>query len=76
MDGGTGRFRHHDASMDPEIFIHGPKIAGAKAASALLRTPIASPDAMPPFCIPTSMAIVRHVISSMRISRDSQYPKK
>lgn len=37
----TGFRRHQVASTDPEMFIHGPNIAGANAALALYSTPIA-----------------------------------
>ena len=60
------------SSTDPEIFIQVPKIAGASAASALCKTLMASPVAIPPFCMPTSTAIVRHALSSSRATRANQ----
>jgi len=63
---------HHVARTEPEMFIHGPKMAGAKAASVLLSTFIAKAEAIPPFCNPTSIATVRQVRSSSRTSRESQ----
>ena len=38
-----------EASIEPEIFIHGPKMAGPNAASGLFSVSIARAVAMPPF---------------------------
>ena len=57
------------------MFIHGPKMAGASAALVLLRTSMAIPEAIAPFCIPTSMATARQALSSSRASRAPAYPK-
>ena len=46
------------------MLIQGPKIAPAKAACGLLSTLMANADAMPPFCMPTSIQMVRLVVSS------------
>ena len=67
-----GRFAHHDASMAPVMFIHGPNTAGGMAASGLLSTLIARPEAMPAFCRPTSMATVR---DSTSVSRSTRAPQ-
>ena len=66
--------RHQVASTDPEMFIHGPNIAGASAALTLFNTSMAKPDAMPPFCMPTSKLTVRHEISSNFAALAPQYP--
>ena len=68
----TGRRCHQLANTDPDTFIHGPKIAGASAAFELCRTLIANPDAMPPFCNPTSMATVRQAVSLNPVRRAPQ----
>ena len=50
---------HQLASIVPETFIQGPKIAGASPSVLTRPSSTAIPDAKPPFCIPTSNAIVR-----------------
>jgi hypothetical protein len=50
----AGRERHQLASTEPDMFIQGPKIAGASAAEELFSTVMARAEAMPPFCRPTS----------------------
>ena len=49
----------YEAKMEPVIFMMGPKTAGAKPIVAILPRELAIPEASPPFCIPTSIAIVR-----------------
>ena len=44
-----GRAAHQEASIEPDIFIQGPKIAGASAASGSFNVLIANAVAMPPF---------------------------
>ena len=48
----------YDASIDPVIFIKGPKTAGANPTVAIFPIVFASPEASPAFCIPTSIAMV------------------
>src|SRR5690606_35430026 len=54
---GSGRFRNQFASADPVTFIQELKIAGARPTVATRPISWASPEASPPFCIPTSMEI-------------------
>ena len=63
-----GLRRHHVASIEAETFIQGPKIAGARAALTLCRVFMAKAEAMPPFCMPTSIATVRQSHSESRQS--------
>lgn len=60
--------------MDDVTTLHGPNTAEASAASGLFNTPKASPVAMPPFCIPTSMATVRESAVFMPPNRAQPYP--
>lgn len=46
------------ANTEPEKFIQTENTFAGSAATALPSTPTASAPAMPPFCIPTSIAIV------------------
>src|SRR5258708_34249251 len=55
----AARWLHHEASTEDVTTLHGPKTAEASAASGLFNTPNARPVAMPPFCMPTSKAVVR-----------------
>ena len=68
----AGLRRHQVARIEPEMFCQGPKMAGAKAACRLFSVFMASEEAKPPFCIPTSNATVRHQLSSSRANRASQ----
>ena len=61
---------------EPEIFIHGPNTAGAKPTVATFPISSAIPEARPPFCIPTSSAMVRQSCSFIFKTRQPQYPKK
>ena len=51
------------------MFIHGPKIAGPKAARGSFSVLIAKAVAIPPFCSPTSIETVRQLLSSNRARR-------
>ena len=57
------RLCHQLESIEPVMFINGPKTAGAKATAALVLILEASADARPAFCIPTSKAMVRLSLS-------------
>ena len=59
----AGRLAHQEASIAPDMFIQGPKMADGSAAIELCQTLMASPEAIPPFCRPTSMATVREFVS-------------
>jgi hypothetical protein len=48
------------------MFIQGMNTAAARPTVSILPISLASPDAMPPFWIPTSIAIVRDDRSSTR----------
>ena len=58
--------------MDPVIFIKGPNTAGANPMVAAFPNFSASPEAYPPFCIPTSMAMVRLSLSPNLKRRPNQ----
>ena len=68
----TGFLCHQVASTDPEMFCHGPKMAGASAVEGLARTPMARPEAIPPFCMPTSNATARESLSLSLISFEAE----
>jgi hypothetical protein len=72
----AGRERHQLASTEPDMFIQGPKMAGASVAEELFRTAMARTEAMPPFYRPTSIATVRQDLSSRPSRRLAQYPRK
>ena len=58
--------------MEPVIFIKGPNTAAANPMVAAFPNFSASPDAKPPFCMPTSMAMVRLSLSPNLNSRPNQ----
>ena len=65
---------------EPEKFIHIEKTFAGKAATGLLSADMASAPAIPPFCIPTSIATVLASASPNGRNRPnslvSQYPLK
>ena len=58
--------------MDPVIFISGPNTAGARPTVPIFPISFAIPEASPPFCIPTSMAIVLQSRSFILNNRPNQ----
>jgi hypothetical protein len=62
--------------MEPVTFIHVPNIAGANPTVAILPIAFANPDAKLPFCIPTSIAMVRQSRSFILNSHPDQYPNR
>ena len=50
---------HQFARTDPEKFIQIEKMFAGRAATGLFSTPTDNAPAMPPFCMPTSIATVR-----------------
>ena len=58
------------------MFITGLKIAGASPMVASLPMPAASPEAMAPFCMPTSKATLRAEFLSSPQPRLSPYPNR
>src|SRR5690606_38647889 len=68
--------RHQLAKNEPEISIHVPNMAGYNPIVAALPNSDAIPAAIPPFCIPTSMAMVLLSILFILKRRQPQYPNK
>ena len=64
------------AKEEPEMFINGPKTAGAKPIVASFPISSAMPEASPEFCIPTSKAIVRHDLRSKPATLHKLYPSR
>ena len=66
--------------IEPEKFIHMENTFAGKAATGLFRADIASAPAIPPFCMPTSIATVLASASPNGRKRPSslvsQYPLK
>ena len=60
------------ARTEAEMFIQGPKMAGARPTVATFPICTAIPEARPPFCIPTSIEMVRQERSSMPTRRQPQ----
>ena len=58
---------HQLARTEPEKFIQIEKMFAGRAATALFRTFTESAPAIPPFCIPTSIATVRASASPRRV---------